>query len=227
MREVIPPTVESDDERWGVTENHPAWGKIGASRVSNGGGAVLFDSDIKHQHTIMVRISTATRNRHLDRDWLHGKRELIEVEMSEAQWAQFVSSMNSGDGTACTIRAREGKMTPGMPYEPRLQESMKEVEGAAQKAFEQVREAFAAYEEKKNVANLRNLRAAIENAPANIKFSAKSLTEHAENVVQKAKADVEAMVLNKAEQLGLNPADLADVKELGPVDPPPGVERWA
>jgi hypothetical protein len=44
--------------------------------------------------------------------------------------------------------------------------------------------------------------------PANMTFAAKSLSEHAENVVQRARADVEAMVLAKAAQLGLEPGDL-------------------
>jgi hypothetical protein len=211
MRREVPPTLHENGD-----ESHPSWGKIGASRVSHGGGAALFDSDIKHQHTVMVRIQTATRNRHLNRDWIHGKREFVEIELSEAQWAQFVSSMNSGDGTSCTIRYREGEMIPDAPYEPRLKESVAEVHGAAQKSYEHVRKAFAAYEEKKNAANLRSLKAAIENVPGNMKFAAESLSEHAENVVEKAKADIEAMVLNKAEQLGLEPGDLADVRELGP-----------
>lgn len=44
--------------------------------------------------------------------------------------------------------------------------------------------------------------------PSNISFAAQSLTEHAENVVQRAKADIEAMVVARAKQLGLDPSDL-------------------
>lgn len=191
-------------------EEHPAWGLIGASRVSSSPpGAVLFDSDIRHQHSVIVRISTATRRRDLSRDWMMAKREFVEVEMSEAQWASFVSSMNAGQGVPCTIRRREDDWSvPGMPYEPRLQESMREVRVAADEAVAKVAEAFAAYKEKKTAANLRNLEFAIRNMPANAEFAASSLSEHAENVVQRARADIEAMVLAKAQQLGLEPGDL-------------------
>lgn len=210
-RDIIPPTK---NEYGG--EEHPAWAMIGASRVQNGPpGAVLFDSDIRHGHTIMVRISTASRRRDLNQDYLHSEKEFIEIEMSEAQWASFVSSMNVGNGVPCTVRRREGEWTvPGMPYEPRLQESMNETRQAADKVVEKIREAFEAYEAKKSAANLRTLRAAIENATPNVLFAAKSLTKHAENVVQRARADIEAMVASKARQLGIEPSDLGGVAEL-------------
>jgi hypothetical protein len=203
-REVEEPTRDE----WGG-EQHPAFGMIGAYRVQT--DAVLFQSDIRHQHTVVITLRAATRHRDLNHDRIHAaaRLPLMEVEMSEAQWASFVSSMNVGDGVPCTIRAREGDhMVPGVPYQPRLAESMAEVEGAGAKAIEQVQAAFEAYRERKTAANLRTLEYAIKNMPANMTFAAKSLSEHAENVVQRARADVEAMVLAKAAQLGLEPGDL-------------------
>ncbi len=210
-RETVDPTPAEYDG-----EQHPAWGMIGASRVSTSPpGAVLFDSDIQHAHTVIVRVSTATRRRNLNRDWNHPEREFVEVEMSEAQWASFVSSMNSGSGVPCTIRRREDvAQVPGMPFAPRLQESMAEVRGAAAAAADKVAAAFAAYQAHKTVENLRTLEAMIANMPANITFAASSLSEHAENVVQRARADIEAMVLTKAQQLGLDPGQLGGGPQL-------------
>jgi hypothetical protein len=218
-REIVEPTQKEVPAIGGheteIEETHPAWGMIGASRVQSGPpGAVLFDSEIRHGHFVTVRIATASRRRSLNRDWLHREDEIIEVAMSEAQWASFVSSMNTGSGVACTIEWREGEPMPEMPYAPRLQESMDEVRNAADESIAKVAEAFAAYEEKKSAANLRNLKFAIANMPANMTFAAKSLAEHAENTVQKARADIEAMVVTKAEQLGLNPGDLGGVAQL-------------
>jgi hypothetical protein len=208
-REVEEPTIVKRDEKWGDEWAHPAWAMIGASRVS-GGDAVLFDSDIRHNHYVVVRLRGATRRRSLHRDSLfaESRAPIVEVAMSEAQWASFVSSMNVGDGVACTLRYREGQSIPGLPYESRLKESVDEVRGAADKALERVREAFAKVEEKPNKGNIRALRFAIEGMPNNMAFAAESLTEHTENVVQKARADIEAMVVSKAQQLGLEPGDL-------------------
>lgn len=193
-------------------ETHPAWALIGASRVNQSPpGAVLFDSDIQHQHYVTVTLSTASRQRRLNHDWLHSERRIVEIAMSEAQWASFVSSMNVGQGVPCTLLYREREMIPGMPYEPRLAESMDEVHNASDKAMEAIREAFTTYAEHRTKANLRSLEYAIKNTPDNMAFAARSLSAHAENVVQRARADIEAMVLTKAEQLGLNPAELGSV----------------
>lgn len=214
MRETTEPTLNE----YG-SEVHPAWAMIGASRVQSGGaGAVLFDSDIRHNHYVTVRLSKAQRKRDLNRDWLHGGKQIIEVAMSEAQWASFVSSMNVGSGVPCTLLANGLEDVPGMPYEPRLQESMDEVRGAADAALEEVKKAFEAVKAKPTKANIRSMEIVLQNATPNVEFVAKSLTEHAENVAQKMRADVEAFVVTKAQQLGLDPADIGGMPALGQGD---------
>lgn len=234
-----------------IEESHPAFGMIAASRVS-GGEKALFDSDIQHHHRVVVRINTATRTRRLNHDDIFGdSTPFIEVEMSEAQWASFVSSMNSS-GVPCTIRHRhsnewtldavdetlreygeqplEGLVreaaskkaftasvyVPALPFEPRMKESMDEVRNSTQKAIAKVEAAEKAIQEafdrnagRKEMRELiRNLHFAVRHMPSNAEFAAKSLTEHAENVVTKARADIEAIVTSKAQQLGLEPGDL-------------------
>jgi hypothetical protein len=208
-RETERPTVNEDGY-----ERHPAWGLIGASRVSSGGGASLFDSDIPHREFVVVRLSRASRRRNLNSDFKHGEEQLIEIAMSEAQWASFVSTMNVGQGVPCTIERIAMERMPGLEHEPRLAVSMDEVGNATTKAVEEIRAAFEAYEQNRTKANRDTLKYAIANAPANMKFAAKSLDQHAENVVQRARADVEAMVVHKAEQLGIDPGELADVRFL-------------
>ncbi len=61
---------------------------------------------------------------------------------------------------------------------------------------------------------INNLRTAINHVEPNITFAAKSLNEHTENVVQKARADVEAMVMNEAARLGLSAGDAAGLVAL-------------
>jgi hypothetical protein len=209
MRGIEKPTVNESG-----AESHPAWGLVGASRVSSGQGAVLFDSDIRHGHYVVVRLRRATRKRDLSHDWKHGDEQIVEIAMSEAQWASFVSTMNVGDGVPCTIESVGMETMPGVEYEPRLAVSMEEVDNAAQKSMEEIQAAFDAYEEHKTKANRDTLKYAIKNAPANMGFAAKKLSEHAENVVQRARADIEAMVVSKAEQLGIDPAEVADTRLL-------------
>lgn len=214
-RKIQKPTQHDPGKHDDRLETHPAWGLIGASRVTSSPGAVLFDSDILHRSYVMVRLHQAQRRRSLIRDWLHADRKtIVEIAMSEAQWASFVSTMNVGSGVPCTIDRIDMKQVPGMPHEPRLVETMDEVSKASEKAIEKIQKAFEEVERKPNKANIKTLRHTIENLPGNMRFAADSLSEHTENVVQRARADIEAMVVSKAEQLGLDPSDLGSLNLL-------------
>lgn len=206
MHEPTPPTTNAYGD-----EVHPAYGMISVHRVTGGSG-VLFDSDILHNETVVLTVKRASRKRDLNRDWLHasGKLadELCEIQMSMAQWASLVSSFNT-TGVACTIRSTMNEHdVPGLEFAPRLAVSAAEVAGAAKRALEAVDAAFAAVEEKPTKANVRTLKFALANLPANLKFAADSLTEHTENVVQKARADIEAMVDSRARQYGMDPSTM-------------------
>lgn len=206
----VPPTEHEPGRHDDARESHPAWGLVSASRVSSTPGAVLFDSDIRHQHYIRLHVHRATRDRGLQRDWIHDTGPvLIEINMSEAQWAAMTSSLNTS-GVPCTIRATETQANvDGLEYAPRLAVSMAEVRGAADKIKERLDAAVAAVEEKPTKANIKALRSALGGIAPNMEFAAKSLSEHAENVVQKARNDIESMVTQKAVQLGVDPQSLA------------------
>ena len=217
-RERVEPVL--DEDGW---ERHPAFAVIGASRGSvSPPGASLFDSEIRHQHIITLRIKTARRKRDLSRDWIHADKTLIEVAMSMSQWAEMISSLNTGDGVPCTLEMTGGTefnhMIPGVPYSPRMQQSLDEVTEAAEKMLDPVRKAFAAVQEKPNKGNIRNLEIALQNATPNVTFVAKSLSEHTETTINKAKADLEAYIVQTAERHGLDPAELGEMPQLGSGD---------
>lgn len=214
-----PPTPHTVDDRG--SDVHPAFGMISAARVS-GGPSVLFDSDITHNHTVRLTVSGARRRRDLHRDWIiDDSRPLIEVEMSEAQWASFVSSLNTS-GVPCTVRRTQNDANiDGLEYDPRLAHTMDEVKGKATTTFRAIRTAMDAYDAldarataKDRRAALDKIRSAVRNAESNVHFAASSLTEHAEDVVQRARADIEAMVTQKAAQLGLTAGQAAGLVEL-------------
>lgn len=197
-------------------ESHPAWIKVTAFR-SQTTGKVLFDSDIIHRTIITVKIETAERKRELNQDYIYGGKQIVEFEMSEAQWASFLSTMNSS-GVPATLTwygGADNPQIPSMPHEPRMVEQMQETKEAGKKATADIRRAMAAYKEKKTVGNLRHLEAMIDNLPANLRFAEDMLAENAENVVTRARADIEAFVLDKARSLGLDPGDIGSPLQLG------------
>lgn len=206
-REPTEPTVvpASPHDRDAVRHEHPAFGMVSVTRPT-GNPRTLHDSEIRHNESIRLTIHRGQRERSLARDWLFSTGlPLIEVEFSLVQWAAMISSM-SASATPCTIRATQAEpWVASLAHQPRLQESMDEVSSATDKTYDRVRQAMAAYAEKKNAANLRALQIAIEHVEPNLRFVAKSLTEHTEAVVTKARADVEAMVSTHAERLGIDP----------------------
>lgn len=197
-------------------ETHESWLLIRANRCT-GGGSHLFDSEIRHQSYITVTVSRCSRKRDLNHDWLMDTKLLIEINMSEAQWGAFVSSFGHGTGVPATLDWFDGARVPRAPHTPRLEESHKEVRNAGAHALEKIRKAQEAVQEafdqnlgKKVLRErLHHLQCMVNNGPGTMEFAATSLTEHVENVVTKARADIEGMVLGaQARGASLNAGDL-------------------
>lgn len=187
-------------------QTHPAFGSIRVDRITSTPGVALFDSQIPHTRMVRVSIGHMTRKRDLNQDWLHSTGpSIVEVDMSEAQWAAFVSSAGSGDVPCTLSRTETDGRIPGLPLESRLADSAAETRNAATKAFAKITEAMNAVDAldpkcgaKARREAMATLRAAIANAPSNVEFASDSLTEHAENVTQQARADIEAMARQAA-----------------------------
>lgn len=202
MKETTPITHDEHG-----AEVHPSFGWAQVSRL-HGGGSSLFDSEILHSEVVRLTVSGATRKRDLNRDWIHGdSRDLIEVRMSMAQWGALVSSFGSSGVPVTLHRTSEDGDIPAAPHEPRMAHSVAEVGNSVDKVLDQVTAATEAlrdcYDRKAGRKDtneaLRNLEIALGNAKPNVTFAANSLTEHVENVVTKAKGDIEATVARAAE----------------------------
>jgi hypothetical protein len=201
-------------------ESHPAFGLVSLHRISSTPGAVLFQSDVRHQEYMRIEVHEATRKRDLHHDWVHPEKMICEISVSMAQFASFVASTGQGAGVPCTIEwtgtgTQEPGGRPGLLPAPRLSLTHDEVRAAAHDAFAKIQTAEAAYEAALNAkppvsaaerkARLSDLRTAIANAAPNVEFAAKSLDAHAEAVVEKSRADIETMVIRMAEREGIEP----------------------
>lgn len=216
-RELVAPVVKLPNTLPGkrslhdTQESHPAYAQIGCSRVSATPGTVLYGSDFRHGHYMTITIRRSTLNRGLNHDWPHGHDELIEVALSESQWASFVSTPNSGLGTQCTLQYYQPQgMIPGIPDPPdRTDQFTKE-------ARQDMDEALAA---------IKDLRAAIDTVPGlsqkqkrllsegahtaerrltdSLPFVARSFGEHVERTTDKAKTEVHAYVENVIRRTGI------------------------
>lgn len=179
-----------------IKTTHPAYAQISASHVT--GGAYLYGSDFQHQNYVCIRISRSEMHRHLSNDWPFAKEELIEVAMSESQWASFVSSMNRGMGVQCTLQHINHKQIPQIPESRSTIKDFKAEGGeAARQAIKQITEVMQEIEEsklsqKQKADLLRKLDNIKSNSRNSLRFVLEQFGEHMEATVNKAKTEISA-----------------------------------
>jgi hypothetical protein len=208
-RSVVEPTIESSDGPMeGTIHSHPAYAQISASRVS--GGAVLYGSDFLHRGFVRIRIASSTMRRSLSNDWPHAAmRPHIEVDLSEAQWAHFVSSMNVGMGTQCTLRNLVGEDVPDLPqpvdrrdqFAAESAERMARAVESVNLAIEAVR--ASSLSKAKQAEIIGRMSAAERDISSNQRFVAEQFDEHMEKTTEAAKIEVNAYAMNALRQIGL------------------------
>jgi len=99
----------------GRTEQHESFGLIQFLRTQ--GTQKLFGSSIENHTYITLRIAQAERGHEHSREWFYPRRELIEVSLSAAQFAELITSLNMGSGVPCTIHRVLGTKMEPLPAE--------------------------------------------------------------------------------------------------------------
>lgn len=194
---------------------HPSYAIITSSRISSSNTTPLFGSSLKTNHPIRIQIQPAELHRDLNHDWFHSKRiPYIEVELSEGQWAQFVSSMNVGDGTPCTIKFLNGKTIDDPPFLNKVIEFQIEfkekMENIAKEMTKMVKDTVELLETKKNLNKtdrdimLRQLEGLVMNIKNNMPFIAESFGDQMEKTVEEAKNQINTHYQNIIVKTGMD-----------------------
>ena len=190
-----------------TTTTHPSFAQIAASRVS--GHTNLYDSDFQHNAFITVTISRSELHRGLSYDRHHGKEELIEIALSEVQWASFVSSMNVGSGVPCTIQHIARERVPQLPApssrDKQFGEEMRNTVSASIKAMNELAVSIdtLGLSQKKADALKMKIRVATSHLSNNAEFVASQFDEHMEGTVERAKAEVHGYVSGVISRAGI------------------------
>jgi hypothetical protein len=225
--ETVEPIYE-EGSHGDVKSSHPAFGAISATRVS--GRANLFDSSMAHHGYVVVEISGATMHESGYATRVHGgNKAIISVAMTEAQWVGFVSRMNMGSGTPCTIQRLHGEFVPGIPnpestmkrFERRAADISDRNETDTARLFEQLRAFGENISSKKKREEFEHLlRIMNGRIEGNTKFARQVLNEEAEKVVVAAKVEIDATVQGMLTQLGLTSMqELVQLQRLAAPEP--------
>ncbi|WP_018234401.1 hypothetical protein [Thioalkalivibrio thiocyanodenitrificans] len=200
-----------------VRYEHNAFGRVTLTKRQGSGN--LFGSALKHSNQVCLTIERATLDRHLSTDWVRGTDTIVEMVMSEAQWAQLVSSMGCGTGTPVTLTRAPTPGTPsdpmpGLAAEPTKKVFDDEIRQACEKQiqdakgllerFEQMLESGKAIPKKEARSCVRRLRTLVENMPQDMAFLQSRFVESMEKTVEAGKAEIEAHVANVAMRTGLD-----------------------
>lgn len=191
-----------------TTMEHESFGFIRASRVH--GRAELFDSAISHQNFVSITIGRAKQERRLHQTWNFTQDELITVDLSEHQFAQFITSMNSGSGSSCTLRRVGGKPIERPPQDMNTRQSFEpEMRDETEKVARLLAEGVAklkslADQGRATKGQLKEALGAIVDVQnqliSTLPFIMKQFAEHVEELTNRAKSDLSA----HAAVLGMN-----------------------
>ena len=195
-------------------KSHPSYAVAQLSRVSSSHAKPLFGSSVGHSNTIVLRISRAeeVRSTDLSYDSYFEREQLVEVEMSQTQFAELITSMNYGSGIPVTLRHIQGERPDEPPVEnKRAQHSqefkkrMTEKAEKYKKGQDRLKELLAkpklAKKDKEEMTMLFNsLTTEFTNS---IPFFEKQFEEQMDKTVAEAKGEVDAFITNAVTKTGL------------------------
>jgi hypothetical protein len=194
---------------------HPSYGLVYISRITHSRIARrLFGSPLAHHYgTIRLSIGGAKWIHHLHRDHYQGdiRGEHIEIEMSAAQFADMITSLNMGGGTPCTIRRLTGKEVSPPPdhateaehIRDNFEDSLDKYKAKAHEYRQKIEELTAKLSEKAKKEIRIALNVIEDQLAQNVPFMMAQFQEATTRVTSAAKAEVDAYVTGVVRDAGL------------------------
>ena len=114
-RKKQPATVRPSSTTGGTVETHPSFAMISLSRWTSGGGHSFFGSSVEPHAGVSLSIRRGEKHRSLGNYWYHATEEIIEVNMTEAQFSEMITSFNIGGGIPVTLSHISKKTIQDLP----------------------------------------------------------------------------------------------------------------
>lgn len=197
-------------------KKHASYGMIGAARWT-GSSTRLFGSNLPgHSSGITVTIKSAEVVSY-DRghEHIHARETIAQVNLSAVQWAEFLTTLNVGEGVPCTVTFVTGDTQeyrdapPERPSEPeRVRE---EFSVGLRTSIDNIAAARATAARKLQGKVSAALAKEIDNAfggaeqelRSNAPWYVKRFTEATDRVAQSVKAELDAFLTTTAHRLGM------------------------
>lgn len=207
-------SVDTESRKGERVEAHESYGVIQISRTSGSTGK-LFGSHLENQgHYFSLRIMQAEVIHDLSRDWYYPQDQIVEIHMTAAQFAEAITTHNSGSGVPCTIHRVLGDQMEPVPQQTETEakkirsEFKGKVRELAEKLVDGSKKVNDLLEKKSlSAADKETIRwvlgKAIQDVRDNLPFVVESFQESAEKIVTQAKAEVDAFLSLGVQRLGM------------------------
>lgn len=210
-----PPVVKECDlsyRREEVEESHPAYAQLSIHRQS-GGYNSLYGSAIKHQETICLEIHKSVKHTSgYSETYFSGGIPLISVRMSQAQFAEAITTMNMGSGTPVTLEALRGKRLPkceevsvsekaNNDLRDQMNDFANKISNGSKRVQEILNKKTILKGDRKEIAGIYST--LMQDLRSNLPFLHECMNEALDKSTASSKADIEAFYVNAINRMGL------------------------
>lgn len=196
---------------------HPSFANLYIGRSQCSGQKALFGSSIKHHDTIVLKIFPAFIDRDLNMDrYFPETRPYIEIEMSQSQFAQAITSLNMGAGVPVTLRRLHDQYIEPCPFVDKREqfnnEFREDMNALSRKLTEATKHVEKLIEEKRtfNKADKDQILSALKSVTSQLAshypYMYSMFNEQMDKTVTEAKAEIESHLQARMEDMALKAA---------------------
>lgn len=195
---------------------HPSFANLYIGRSQCSGQKALFGSSIKHHDIITLKPAFIDRSLNVDR-YFPETRPYIEIEMSQSQFAQAITSLNMGAGVPVTLRRLNDQYIEPCPFVDKREqfndEFREDMNELTKKLTEATKHVERLIEEKKtfNKADkeqiLSALRSVTSQLASSYPYMYSMFNEQMDKTVTEAKAEIESHLQARMEDMALKAAE--------------------
>lgn len=193
-------------------EEHPSYGQLQISKISSNQRVPLYGTSNQCREIIRLSITRSKLCRDLSRSWFFQTEELIQIDMSPAQFAEAITSLNQGSGTPVTLRRVLNERYDSPPYkderdlfDKEFKEDVHDIMGATNTLIDEAKKVLNQKTvTKTSLKDLINKLEQIQKGVrSSIPFVAQSFNEHIEKSVSSAKIEIETYIDSKIRSAGM------------------------
>lgn len=201
-------------------ETHPSFAMASLTRWTSGGGRSFFGSAVEPHAGVSLSIHMSEKHRNLSNHWYHATGEIVEINMTEAQFAQMITSFNIGGGVPVTLSHISKSVVAQLPdgiipecpevserklidteFKEDMSQLMHDVEKLVARAKTFQDKPTINKADRKEFASIAEQ--ILHAVKSNVPFVQQQFNEALDKTVTHAKADVDAFVSNLMRQAGV------------------------